>query len=372
MYNKPLKILIVSQCSYSSGGKARFTQTITDVLKKNEKLEVRLLETTRSGSSAVFSTLSVFAKLFRIFKIFWKINTDKIRFIFLMLGYHPDIVQIHTSSFFDFFDNSIYILLSLPFKVRRVIRIGGGGFAMFYSKGFGIIKKYKHFILKKVNVLVCQSEYWKEFFISVGVKRPEEIQVIPNFIDYNYWQKAQPSDSTKVSTNILYIPGRELGVKGFFYTIPVLKELVNEQNVKVTLVGNFEGTGFCLDNNIEKEKIIVLDYVSGKEKLNLFKNADVFLLPSYFEGFPNSILEAMAAGIPIVTTNIPSIKSLFNDNINALLITPGNKTELKEAIKRLISEKEFVKEMIERNKKLCYEKYDKTKINGYFEKLYNV
>src|SRR5262249_47824470 len=65
-------------------------------------------------------------------------------------------------------------------------------------------------------------------------------------------------------------------------------------------------------------------YRSGDEKARLFAAADVFLLPTYAEIFPNVLLEAMAAGLPIVTTDVPVIPEMVQDGAQGLVRRPGD------------------------------------------------
>src|SRR5690606_23550060 len=74
----------------------------------------------------------------------------------------------------------------------------------------------------------------------------------------------------------------------------------------------------------------------GKEKIDLLKHCDVFILPSYSEGVPISILEAMSYGLAIISTNVGGIPSVVINNKNGILIEPGNKVMMVEAINSLL------------------------------------
>ncbi|TSA25907.1 glycosyltransferase [bacterium] len=369
------KILIVSCASYSSGGKAKFTQLIYDYLKEYSGYNILLLNTERSKrtkKSKVSNAgyLHIFNNdLIRFFDII--INSVRHKFIFLksLIFDRPDYVQIHTSSYWDFYDNSTYIMVAKIFRIKNILRVGGGGFSNFYNKGNFLSKCYVKLIFSSVDFLICQSEFWKSFFLENNLKK-NNIIIIPNFVDFNYWQKSYGKKQTN-EMNLLFIPGGDERVKGYYDLLPVFKEISEKTNITMTIVG--------LNKQIEDEykylvdngKIKIIENISGEIKLEIFKKANIYILPSYLEGFPNTILEAMAAGLPIITTNIPSISAIVENEKNALLVTPGNKKEIKNAILRLYKDNQLCNRMSINNIVKCKQNFDISKIIGYFKTIYD-
>jgi len=78
--------------------------------------------------------------------------------------------------------------------------------------------------------------------------------------------------------------------------------------------------------------IIFTGAVSEEEKIKLLNSFDIFLMPSFYEGCPISLLEAMAFGKAIISSNIPSIRKIINDSEEAVLVNPHDVNELKQAI----------------------------------------
>ena len=77
-------------------------------------------------------------------------------------------------------------------------------------------------------------------------------------------------------------------------------------------------------------------WVSGDDKIRLLNTADAFILPSYTEGVPISILEAETYGLPILSTAVGGIPEIVSDGGNGFLFTPGDKVAMKTAVDKLL------------------------------------
>ena len=82
----------------------------------------------------------------------------------------------------------------------------------------------------------------------------------------------------------------------------------------------------------------------GKELNALYRSADIYVIPSYHEGFPRTIWEAMANGLPVIASNVGSIPSFVGDS--AILIRPHNVTDLTDALKRVMNDNSLRKRLI--------------------------
>ena len=94
----------------------------------------------------------------------------------------------------------------------------------------------------------------------------------------------------------------------------------------------------------------ITGYLSGDAIWAAYAGADIFVLPSYREGLPTVILEAMSFGLPVVTTRIRGAADLLEDEINALFVPPGDPESLAAAILRLLRDPELRASMGDRNR----------------------
>lgn len=109
-----------------------------------------------------------------------------------------------------------------------------------------------------------------------------------------------------------------------------------------------------------------LGAVYGNEKLEVFRSCDFFLLPSYNEGFPIAIIEAMSAGLPIITTPVGGIPDVIKDEQSGFLINPGDYASMAQRILTLASNSSLRKRMGELNRSIVKEQFLK---DAFIEKI---
>ncbi len=116
------------------------------------------------------------------------------------------------------------------------------------------------------------------------------------------------------------------------------------------------------------EYVKIKDWVGLEEKKILLNNSTALILPTYTEGIPNVILEAMASGIPIITTPVGGIPSILTENINCLFFQPGNVNEMAEKIEFLFKNESFQNKLSLNN----FEKIKQYDAIIIVEKLYKI
>ncbi len=118
-------------------------------------------------------------------------------------------------------------------------------------------------------------------------------------------------------------------------------EKSEKSEIRLFLAGK-KGFGFkeivdAIDKNFYKKNIILTGFVSEKEKENLFINADIFVFPSFCEGFGMPVLEAMGYGVPVVCSNIPSLMEIANKS--AIFFNPKSAISIANALKSVFDDK---------------------------------
>jgi glycosyltransferase involved in cell wall biosynthesis len=176
-------------------------------------------------------------------------------------------------------------------------------------------------------------------------------QAISN-IQKNTKYPASPAGGQIPNTKYLLFVGRleeRKNICGIIEAFEILKEKYNLLH-KLVLAGKFgygeESIKYKLVSSKYKEDIILTGYVSDEEKFELMKEADVFLFPTFYEGFGLPILEAQSVGTPVVTSDVSSMPEIAGDS--AVLVDPKDTNAIAEAVHKLISEESYKNDIIEK------------------------
>jgi colanic acid/amylovoran biosynthesis glycosyltransferase len=169
----------------------------------------------------------------------------------------------------------------------------------------------------------------------------------------------QPAFHEEVGKNLLCI-GRISAAKGFPILLESLVEIKKSVPcVHLTIVGDGEDRQALesLSRNLDLgEQITFAGYQSQAAVRDYIQQADVFVLPSFAEGVPVSLMEAMAAGVPVVSTRIAGISELVEENISGYLIPPGDSEALAEKVVQLLNSSDLRTAFGEAGrKKVCQE-----------------
>ncbi len=111
-------------------------------------------------------------------------------------------------------------------------------------------------------------------------------------------------------------------------------------------------------------------YLKGADTAQALLDADVFVLPSYTEGCPVSLLEAMAAGLPCITNSVGGIPDIFQDGANGVLLDGVSVDTVTNALERLLGDPEQFARIAEHNRKEAWEKFEASVVTRRIESLY--
>ncbi len=198
-----------------------------------------------------------------------------------------------------------------------------------------------------------------------GIGYPEKTIVkIPNGVDLttyrvtekrHYWRETIGVQNEKL---ILYT-GRLSAEKGVDVLIAAYAALDKSLPSKLYILGDGPETARLrqLITYYRQEDRVMMQPAVDDVTPYLY-SADIFVMPSYFEGLSNSVLEAMACGIPVIATRVTGNKELITDGITGLLVEPHNKAQLTEAISYLIKNPDEGSELGRKVQELVKEHYD--------------
>ncbi len=167
---------------------------------------------------------------------------------------------------------------------------------------------------------------------------PKTVRILYNGVDETFFSP-QPNKQCGGTKNILYV-GRITREKGLFDLIEAGRYICDKRSdVHFTCVGNGKELGILKQNTRTRgleDKFTFTGQVDKKRLLKLYHDADIFVFPSYHEGFPTVLLEAMACGLPIVATDVNGNRDVLSAGKNGVLVPPKSPKGMAEAILTLI------------------------------------
>lgn len=203
-------------------------------------------------------------------------------------------------------------------------------------------------MLKRSDKIIAVSEYTKRELMENYQFKYDKIQVIHNGVDVNKFKPAEnkPKVKNELGFNeedklILYV-GRLYSRKGLFTLMNSIPRVVRKfKNVKFV----FSGKG--LRNEKEKftryaaklgvkDNIIFTGYFPDSKLPKLYQAADIFVFSTIYENLPFAILEALASGLPVVTTDVGGIPEVIDDGKNGFLVAAFNPVELADSVLHLL------------------------------------
>ncbi|MGB2866545.1 MAG: glycosyltransferase family 4 protein [Sedimentisphaerales bacterium] len=269
-----------------------------------------------------------------------------------------DLVYIPVSqTTIGFLRDTPFIIISKLFKKKVVLHLRGGYFREFYNSSGRMTKYIVRKTLKHVDRMIVLGECFKVLFD--GLVPVEKLSVVPNGLDVSFdMSEDQSSDNKHL---IVLFLANLVETKGFRQVLYSVKKVTQyHSNVKYVFAGSWmkESSKPECERYIEEEKID--DYVhftgtiTGKKKVTLLQDADIFVFPTYFpmEGHPWVIVEAMAVGLPIITTDQGCIKESVIDGENGFIITKRDTEAVTEKIVYLIENSKQREEMGRKSREL--------------------
>lgn len=268
-----------------------------------------------------------------------------------------DVVHVNAASDRSFMRKSYFIRCAKRHGKKVVLHQHGGDFKNYYENLISD-KRRRYFrrILDMADVMLVLTSSWKDYFGKLT--RDDKIIVFPNGVKTAGYE-ADNIDVTfeKKDLNKLLFLGRICSDKGIDELIKAVSELHDTNpRIKLYLGGIYEEERY--KRIIEESSFAeYLGWITGKEKDRYLRECGVYVLPSYYEGLPVSVLEAMLHGCVVVSTKVGGIPEIIDDGREGYLVEPKNANALKDAIKRAMEDKPSGKELAKNARKRVLEQF---------------
>lgn len=328
MNNKPQVLMIGPDCQ---GG-------ITSVINMYENAGLNAIYMASYTRNDILWQLFIYTKFM-------------IKYIFtLLVNRNLEIVHIHSASYGSFMRKQFVLNIAKLLGRKVIFHIHGAEFELFYNKSSNFMKNLITNTLNKADIVLVLSRQWKETISKISSNKNIVILYNPTVIKE---LKHIPSDITR----FLFM-GRIEKRKGVYEIIESCKCL--SDNVFISLYGDGNIAEFekLIEEAKLENKIKIKGWISGEQKDEVYYNSDVLLLPSFNEGLPMSILEAMAYGLPIISTPVGGIAEAVEEGVNGFLVPPGDANTLAEKINLIANDKGLREKMGQESYRIAKEKFD--------------
>ncbi|MCL6583650.1 MAG: glycosyltransferase family 4 protein [bacterium] len=291
------------------------------------------------------------------------------RLISSLIRYRPELVYYPiTPTQIGWVGRDIWcLLISRLFGSKTVIHLRGGHLNLNFQTFHPLVKHLVKYACSSVSMALVQAECLRDQFS--GLVPNERVKVLYNAIDtaeyinntpyiYDHHKilfmghltqakgycdavRAIPIVAKHTPNIQFYFAGTlRRGERGVFFNQTNGQPLTYEDPVKV----HQEISSGCFARNYR-----YLGIVTGQEKIKLLKESNIFILPSYSEGFSRAVLEAMAMGKPIICTPVGALREILKDGENGFLIPPGDFRQLARRIIQLLEDPELRNRMAQKN-----------------------
>jgi glycosyltransferase involved in cell wall biosynthesis len=257
---------------------------------------------------------------------------------------HPDIIHSHSPE--------LGFMLSLPARVLGIPVVNTCHGVPFMDRNTALLKRYADIFFLKYSGfarIITVDRHSLDQFQQQGIFNAE---YIPNGVDPAFWRR-EPEAVLKKNPEITFLfVGRLEEQKGLRYLIGAAGQLhADGREFSIQLVGDGSQRPL-LEKLVDAIGLGSTVRFSGRlgldELREAYTHADIFVLPSVWEGMPLTLLEAWASGLPVIITNVGNIPEICVDRENAWMIEPGNESDLHDAMLAL-SESEELRNRLGRN-----------------------
>lgn len=308
-------ITIISVGTGQKGGIDSVISNIENALAKNfsSEFSTKRIITHRGDSKLVDLLHSIFG----IAQIFY-----------YSLFKRKAIFHLHMSYKGSFWRKLLYLTLARVIGRKAVTHLHGSEFKVFYESSSKITKFFVRYLVRKSDRFFVLSASWQKY-INTYICNEARLDIIANFANVS-----QVASGKRVVNRILFL-GALIDRKGIYDLLSAIKD-IKDIELHVGGQGDLERFNrFISENNLDN-KVVFHGWVDAVKKNELLDTCSILVLPSYNEGLPVVILEAMAKNVLVVTTAVGGIPDVIKDQTTGFIFAPGDVAALTATLNNVI------------------------------------
>lgn len=340
------KVLVVATSKKTRGG-------ITSVIKAHtkgkqwEKYHCKWIETHRDGN--------IITKILYCLKGYLQ--------VVIFLPFY-DIIHFHISEPISALRKLILMAYAKLWNKKTIVHFHAFSPTTTIKSKYCSLYKY---LFTNADIVVVLSQVWKTWVNEI-YNLQDKVKVIYNPCTTNI------SNHCYQKKNIILYAGTINARKGYSDMIKAFAKIAfKHTDWKIVFAGNGEieqGKSLASKLGIEKQTQF-LGWINGETKDKVFKEAKIFCLPSYAEGFPMAVLDAWSYGLPVITTPVGGIPDIADNEINILLFHPGDINTLSKLMEKIIEDTKLRNRISNNSNKLSQTIFNVNTINKKISTIYH-
>jgi glycosyltransferase involved in cell wall biosynthesis len=245
------------------------------------------------------------------------------------------LVHVHTASRASFWRKSGVFLMARAARRPYVLHLHGGEFIQFYEKECGArAQRFIRYILREAALVIVLSDQWKERLLRICPAA--NIEVLANGVALPDLQLRRE----ELRANLVFL-GNLARSKGIYDLLHAFARIAKRfPDVKLICAGGGAAAkARAMAARLDLEgRVEFPGWVDAAQTRHLLAGATAFVLPSYAEGLPMALLEAMSWRLPVVATPVGGVPQLVQHRSNGLLVAPGNIEQLAAALAEVLED----------------------------------
>ena len=281
-----------------------------------------------------------------------------------VLKHRPALANIPISpNRLGFIKYALQVLPCLLLGTKVVSRMGASHFSRFYESQPKLYQLLVKYLIKKVACIIVRGDLQKSQFSGIYSGPLETVYVPSTGITKKAFEKDLNKLPHQSMVNVLFL-GMVSGAKGAYDLVSAIPELIkkeprfrfhfagdlvrNENNIVFGRREEMDIEKFLHENALEKY-VTLHGRVEGAQKEALFEQCDIFVFPSYSEGSPFAVVEAMEHGLPLVATRAGNLVEIFKDRKNVLFVDMGSPEQIRDAVLELSLNPDLAGKIVKNN-----------------------
>ncbi len=275
-----------------------------------------------------------------------------------------------------FFRDSMLLWMCRPFSERIVFQVHGGAFDHFYRAQPAWFQAYVRAVFRRADAFLIGGERLRQQF--QGLVASEKFHAAAYGVHTLYPPRRRPSDDDLLTIRVLFM-GHISFAKGAVDLVRAIPLILPHLRVKlmvqmagefirkernITFIPEHDNAPEAIERTVREHHlegiVTFLGVIRDEQKLQTLVDSDIFVLPSYTEAIGLSVMEAMAARLPVVVTAAGALPDMLTEGVHCLFVQPGDPEGLARQLLRLIEDRSLRQRMGEANRRIIEERYNET------------